>query len=183
IDDFGNGRLAARPDCRTNIGILDCGVHPAVVPGKARMSLNMVYHYDEALSAEQAGHSFGAGPIREGFEAAIAGADAGDEWLSGHPSRVEWVKDLVPFSVPEDAPAIQRLATMHGEMIGTTPEFNHMVGWSDACYYAHHAGTPTVLFGPGKSGFAHSPDEHVEIDSLVNVCKVLACFLAEEMGG
>jgi len=182
IDDFGDGRLSERPDCRLNIGIFDCGVHPAVVPGKGSMSLNMVYHYDEATEAEKSGHPFGGGAIREAFESAVAAADDGDEWLREHRSEVEWVKDLVPFAVPEDAAPVKRLAQTWTDITGAEPTFNHMIGWSDACYYAHHAGMPTILFGPGKTGFAHSPDEHVEIESLVNVCKVLTVFLARELG-
>ena len=182
IDAFGDGRLQRLPDCRTNIGVFESGVHPAVVPGKAYMSLNMVYRYEEASEAESEGHAFGGGPIRAGFEEAVAGADASDEWLGEHPSTVEWVKDLVPFRVDEAEPAIQRLAQAHTDVAGIQPKFNTMVGWSDACYYAHHAKTPTVLLGPGKTGLAHSPDEHVDIASLVNVCKVLAVFLWREMG-
>jgi acetylornithine deacetylase/succinyl-diaminopimelate desuccinylase-like protein len=182
IDAFGDERLADRSDCRTNIGIFEAGVHPAVVPGRARMSLNMVYRHEEALAAQTAGHPFGGGAIREAFERAIAAADEDDDWLREHRSRVEWVKDLVPFSVPEDTPAVQRLAAAYRDVVGGAAEFNHMVGWSDACYYAYHAKMPTVLFGPGKSGYAHSPDEHVEIESLVNVCKVLAVFLWRGLG-
>jgi acetylornithine deacetylase/succinyl-diaminopimelate desuccinylase-like protein len=182
IDDFGTQRLQERPDCRLNIGLFESGVHPAVVPGKASMSLNMVYQYGEAVAAAQAGDPFGGGPIRAEFERTVAAADEADEWLREHRSRVEWVKDLVPFSVPEEEPSIVRLAAAAREVTGEAPPFNHMLGWSDACYYAHHAGMPTVLFGPGKTGCAHSPDEHVEIGSLVSVCKVLAVFLRRELG-
>lgn len=181
IDEFGAERLRARPDCRLNIGVFHSGVHPAVVPGKASMSLNMVYHYDEALEAEKGGGSFGGGPIRAAFEQAVASADEADEWLREHPSKVEWVKDLVPFSVAEDEPAIRRLERAFRDVTGEAPTFNRMLGWSDACYYAHHARMPTVLFGPGKTGCAHSPDEHVEIESLIAVCKVLTVFLWREL--
>jgi len=181
IDEFGAERLRPRPDCRLNIGVFQSGVHPAVVPGKASMSLNMVYHYDEALEAEKGGGSFGGGPIRAAFEQAVASADEADEWLRAHPSKVEWVKDLVPFSVAEDEPAIRRLERAFRDVAGEAPTFNRMLGWSDACYYAHHARMPTVLFGPGKTGCAHSPDEHVEIESLIAVCKVLTVFLWREL--
>ncbi|MGD8238443.1 MAG: M20/M25/M40 family metallo-hydrolase [Armatimonadota bacterium] len=182
IDDFGAERLRARPDCRLNIGVFQSGVHPAVVPGKGSMSLNMVYHYDEAMEAERSGQPFGGGLIRSAFEQSVAAADQSDEWLREHASQVEWVKDLVPFAVPENAPAVARLGQVWSDITGAAPTFNHMIGWSDACYYAHHARMPTILFGPGKTGCAHSPDEHVEIESLVTVCKVLTVFLARELG-
>lgn len=181
IDRFGAERLRGRPDCRLNIGVFRSGVHPAVVPGKASMSLNMVYHYEEAIAAEEGGRSFGGGPIRDAFELCIQAADEGDEWLREHRSQVEWVKDLLPFRVAEEEPAAIRLARAVHDVTGEAPPFSHMLGWSDACYYAHHAKMPTVLFGPGKTGCAHAPDEHVEIASLVNVCKVLAVFLWREL--
>ncbi|MFQ5810121.1 MAG: M20 family metallopeptidase, partial [Armatimonadota bacterium] len=183
IDEFGAERLRARPDCRLNIGVFQCGVHPAVVPGKGSMSLNMVYHYDEAMEAEGSGQPFGGGLIRSAFEESVAAADEADEWLREHASEVEWVKDLVPFTVPEDEPAVARLGQAWRDITGDEPTFNHMIGWSDACYYAHHAQMPTILFGPGKTGCAHSPDEHVEIESLVTVCKVLSVFLWRELRG
>jgi acetylornithine deacetylase len=181
IDNFGAERLRERPDCRLNIGVFRSGVHPAVVPGKASMSLNMVYHHDEAIAAEEAGHPFGGGPIREAFEAAVRKADEGDEWLREHRSQIGWVKDLLPFIVEEEEPVAVRLAEVARDVTGEAPPFNHMLGWSDACYYAHHAKMPTVLFGPGKTGCAHAPDEHVEIESLVNVCKVLSVYLWREL--
>ncbi len=181
IDDFGAKRLRERPDCRLNIGVFQSGVHPAVVPGRASMSLNMVYQYEEAIAAEKAGYAFGGGPIRDEFEQAVGAADESDEWLREHRSQVEWVKDLLPFKVPEQEPAIAHLAQTARDVTGDAPPFNHMLGWSDACYYAHHAKMPTVLFGPGKTGCAHAPDEHVEIESLVSVCKVLAVYLWREL--
>ncbi|MGQ9732711.1 MAG: M20 family metallopeptidase, partial [Candidatus Zipacnadales bacterium] len=91
VDAFAKARLAKQQNCRTNIGIFEAGVHPAVVPGRAYMSLNMVYTYHEALAAEAEGYPFGGGPIREVFEQAIAQADRKDPWLREHPSRVEWI--------------------------------------------------------------------------------------------
>jgi acetylornithine deacetylase len=182
IDRFKAERESARPDCRVNIGIFRSGVHAAVVPGSAYLSLNIVYDVEEAEQARAAGHPWGAAPIRERFEEVIRAAEGEDEWLAEHPSEIVWVKDLVPFDQSEDDPWAQRLAAAMRSELGREPEFNRMVAWSDAAFPAALGGIPTLLFGPALSGEAHGPAEHIMIDDMVACSAALAAFLADVLG-
>lgn len=182
IDEFKRERETARPDCRVNVGIFRSGVHAAVVPGSAYLSLNIVYAVEEAEAARAAGHPWGGAPVRARFEEVIRAAEAEDEWLAEHPSQTTWVKDLVPFDQPDDDPWAQRLAGVARRVMGREPQFNRMNAWTDAAFPAALGGIPTVLFGPGLDGEAHGPTEHVVIDDLVSGAATLAAFLAEVLG-
>ncbi|MFW5867398.1 MAG: M20 family metallopeptidase [Armatimonadota bacterium] len=183
IDEFKAERESARPNCRVNIGIFRSGVHAAVVPGTAYLSLNIVYDVEEAEAAREAGHPWGAAPVRERFEEVIRAAEAEDEWLAEHPSEITWVKDLVPFDQPEDDPWAQRLASAMRQELGRDPEFNRMMAWSDAAFPAALGGIPALLFGPALAGEPHGPTEHIMIDDMVGCSAALAAVLADTLGG
>lgn len=182
IDAFKRERETEHPDCRVNLGIFHSGVHAAVVPGSAYMSLNIVYEVAEAEQAEADGHGWGGKPVRDRFEQVIRAAEAEDEWLSEHPSELVWVKDLIPFDQPDADPWAQRLAGVFREVLGEEPVFSRMMAWSDSAFPKALAGIPTVLFGPASGGEAHGPTEHIEIEQMVRCTQVLAAFLADVLG-
>ncbi len=181
IDAFKQRRESERPDCRLNLGVFQAGVHPAVVPAKAWLSLNMVYDIAEAEQAKAKGLPYGAAEIRQAFEQAMADASAGDEWLKEHPAQVSWVKDLIPFATPEDAPVIQGLREAGQRVLGRSIPVEWMVAWSDVAYLPHFANTPGVLFGPGIGETCHSPVEYVPIENLTGCAKVVAAYVAEQL--
>lgn len=178
LDRFKQARESQRPQARVNIGVFRAGVHPAVIPGSAFMSLNCVYEVDEAAQARQSMGVWGAGPIREKLQRLVREAEACDPWLAQTPSHITWVKDLIPFAPgPQQEPWAAQLEQAHLQVHGRLPRREHMLGWSDAAYPASLFNIPTLLYGPGVTGKAHSPDEYVEISSLVRCTQVLALFL------
>ena len=181
IDAFKSDRESRWPDCKLNLGIFQAGVHPAVVPGNAWLSLNMVYDIQEAEQAQTKGHGWGGAEIRDAFEAAIARASESDEWLREHPARVEWVKDLIPFRTPKDCDLIRDLDAAGRAALGQGIPVKWMLAWSDATYIPNFADTPTVLFGPGVGHTCHSAIEYVPIDNLTGCAKVVACYLYEQL--
>jgi acetylornithine deacetylase len=182
VDAFRARREAERPDCRVNLGILNSGKHPAVVPGSAYLSLNIVYDVSEAEASQAQTGVYGGPQLREQFEQAIAAAEADDEWLVAHPSRVEWVKDLIPYTQAEDDPWVRSFDAAYRVATGVAPLYDRMVAWSDAAHPAALFGVPTVLYGPGVEGTAHSNGEYVEIAGLVRCTEVIAMFLLRELG-
>ncbi|MBI4641391.1 MAG: ArgE/DapE family deacylase [Candidatus Tectomicrobia bacterium] len=61
-------------------------------------------------------------------------------------------------------------------MTGQRPYMRITTGGTDAVSVKHIAGIPCLGFGSGKPAQAHTPDEHVEISSLVRSAKVYAAF-------
>jgi acetylornithine deacetylase len=182
VDEFKRRREAERAASKVNLGIFRAGVHPAVVPGTAYLSLNAVYAYEEAAASRQAGGAYGGPHLRAQFEEIIRAAEAGDEWLSAHPSRLEWVKDLIPYDQSPDDPWVQAFDRAFREATGQEPSYDKMTAWSDAAHPAALFGMPTILYGPGVDGTAHSSEEYVPVENLVVCTKVLATFLAQALG-
>jgi acetylornithine deacetylase len=182
VDDFKVLRESERPDCRVNLGIFHAGVHPAVVPGNACLSLNTVYDVSEAIASREANGVYGAAQIRALFERMIREAEAGDEWLRDHPSRLEWVKDLIPYEQSPRDPWVVKFDQAFRAATGRAPAYDQMVAWSDAAHPVALHQMPTVLYGPGLVETAHARVEYVPVSSLVECTKVLATFLVQELG-
>ena len=181
IDAFSEERRKEHPDAVVNLGIFRSGVHPAVVPGRAYLSLNIVYKVEEAEEAEKKGFGWGGRPIMRRFEELVRRAEAGDPWLSEHPSNITWVKDLLPYRTDPEEPLVRGLADAFGEVLGREPVVREIPAWGDAAYLARLGGMPTVMFGPGKGDKCHSPDEYVEIEDLIAATEVLAVYLARRL--
>lgn len=181
ISDFKQRRESDRPEARLNLGIFHGGTHPAVVPARSRLELNMVYQLDEAEASEQQTGIWGGSVVREEFEAAIREAEQHDDWLAEHPSEIVWVKDLVPFDEPADQPVVEHMRASFVDVTGSEPEIGRMVAWTDAAWPSSYGGMPTILFGPGVSSQPHTDNEYIDLDNLTRCTKVLALHLLREM--
>ena len=178
IDEFAAELAEKHPDCLVNIGIFESGNLPAVVPGWARMSLNMVYPPAEAIASRQAGEGWNAILMRRTFEAKVAQACQKDDWLAEHPPEVRWVKDLIPFDQPESLPLASELAQAYQDATAKVlPTERGMVGWTESAYCQVLAGMDTVNFAPGEPGQPHGPREHVDIQTVLDYTKALALYL------
>jgi acetylornithine deacetylase/succinyl-diaminopimelate desuccinylase-like protein len=164
-----------------NLGLFRGGTHPAVVAGAAVMSLNMSYVAADARAAEAAGQGFGNAPGRTRFEALIHERAAQDSWLAERPPRVDWIKDLIPFELPEDHTLVQAMAGTHRRVLGAPPAIGVNPAWSDACYLPRFAGVPAIVYGAGTPGQAHTAAEHNETWRIVECSRVLAAFLYEQL--
>ena len=181
IDRLKRSRESRRPDARLNIGVFNSGVHPAVVPGSAFMSMNIVYELDEAGRAEKRGKGWGAAEIREAFERIVRQAEKQDPWLAEHPSEIEWVKDLMPFDVPADAQVVKDVCAAYERVTGRPAKVDLLVAWTDVCYLPRCAQTPAVMFGAGVTGKSHAADECVTVENLVAAAKVIALYLWRQL--
>lgn len=181
LDAFAAERQASGEHRRVNLGILNAGVHAAVVPAGAYLSLNIVYDLAEAEQARAQGHGWNGAPVRARFEQVIREHEAADEWLREHPSSLTWVKDLAPFDQPRDDPWVELLASAYREVTGAGPAYGRMTAWSDAAWPAALGGIPAVLFGPSLGGQAHGPEEHIAVEDMLTCTEVLAGFLARAL--
>ncbi len=183
LDAFKRERESTRRHAAVNLGIFRAGIHPAVIPGEALMALNMSYPMADAVAAQQAGAGFGGTPIRADFERRIREREAQDTYLSAHPSNIRWIKDLVPFETPADHPLVTSLTATHREILGSDPEIEVGSAWSDACYLPNMCGVPTVVYGAGTPGTAHTANEYAEVERIVNCSRVLAAHLYRTLAG
>jgi len=100
-------------------------------------------------------------------------AAASDPWLAANPLRWEWDCDVVPAEVPADHPlvgaALDAAAALgrHGRVTGFD-------SWHDGATFTRRGGTPTLGFGPGVTQAAHTVDEWLAVDDLVDYAAAAA---------
>ena len=57
-----------------------------------------------------------------------------------------------------------------------------MTASCDAWFYRNQLGIPTVVYGPGSLGVAHSKDEHIALDDIARAAENLLRLIAEYCG-
>jgi len=183
IDAFKSSRREQAPRYPVNLGVFHAGSVPAVVPGEAALSVNICYTHDEAVRSRQAGNRHEGQQVFDDFCTSIRSREAGDAWLAEHPSEINWVKDLIPFSLPADHSLVEHLASCHTEICGTPPRREILVAWTDASYFWNRADTPVVLYSPGAKNVAHAAVEYIAIEDMRTAARVLALFGARFLAG
>ncbi len=177
IRRFKAERQAEVPENLVNLGTFYAGEHPAVVPARARLGLNIVYGIAEAAENERTRGKWNGDAVRARFAETLRAAEAGDPWLAEHPSDIDWIKDLVPFETPAEAAPVRRLLAAGRAALGRKLEVGIMAAWADAANLARYGGVPSVLFGVGTPGKAHAADETARVRDLVEGARVIAAYL------
>ena len=85
-----------------------------------------------------------------------------------------------PFEVSEDAEIVKVVERAMDQTLGRPPEHVGENPWMDSALLSE-AGVETVVIGP-KGGEAHAPGEWVEVDSVMELAKLLALSTAEYCG-
>jgi acetylornithine deacetylase len=119
--------------------------------------------------------------IRDEVEACIAAAAKDDPYLAEHPPRVEWHGHSgAGYELADGESLVETLRVIHGAVFGRDLVGFASTGSSDARVLGPH-GVPSILYGP-KSRNTHGFDECVEIESIRQVTKSLALFVARWCG-
>ena len=114
-------------------------------------------------------------------ETFINAAAARDDWLAEHPPQWTWPCDIVPAEVPDDHPIVATTLGAAGAL-GRRGVISGLDSWHDAAVFTRVAATPTVSFGPGSIALAHTIDEYVPVDELVDHAAAVALVLLRWCG-
>jgi acetylornithine deacetylase len=85
------------------------------------------------------------------------------------------------FETPAGHPAVTTFRAAAEEVLGPHPA----EGWNASCdarLFFHRGGMPTLVFGAGDLGHAHSQDEQIDMRDILRAAEVLARFLARWCG-
>jgi acetylornithine deacetylase len=85
------------------------------------------------------------------------------------------------FATPAGDPAVRSFQRAAESVLGPRP----LEGWTASCdarLFSHRGGMPTLVFGAGDLGHAHSLDERIEIYDILRAAEVLAKFLVDWCG-
>ncbi len=154
-----------------SIGIVQAGDWASTVPDRL---------FAEGRYGIMPGESFVE--AQTAFESAVAQAASRHPWLRDHPPTITWPGGrFLAGRLPEgDAFGDQ----VSGIVAATGPGATVMAGapyGSDLRQYAG-AGIPTLQYGPGEIGQAHSIDESVAIEDVVRCAEVYARLIVDRCG-
>lgn len=99
----------------------------------------------------------------------------GDQWLRENFELTFPMLNNDANSIPEDHLLVTSLLSAV-ERNGINPKTRAMTASCDAWRYNNQANIPTVVFGPGSLGVAHSKEEHIKVDEILLAAKILFDF-------
>jgi len=104
----------------------------------------------------------------------------GGDWLPAH-FEMDFIYRHDCNEIPADHPIVR---TLEGacRANGREPEITAMPASCDAWFYTHIIDVPTTVFGAGTLGVAHSAQEQIPVDDIVEGAEILARTLASWCG-
>jgi acetylornithine deacetylase len=96
-----------------------------------------------------------------------------DPWLKLHPPEIEWPGVYPNFAIDPKDDLVARVSQVHERVTGSQASITSMPAACDATFYSQK-GIPSLVYGPGDIGDAHTIDESVKLSELVEVAKVYA---------
>ena len=121
---------------------------------------------------------------RAALTSCIAAVVAEDDWLREHPPSLEWIEgQFEPGQTSLAEPIVTTLSAVHKEVMGTIPRVQGVPYGSDLRLFTEHGQIPAVLYGPGDVTYAHTVEEHVELEEVFACAKTLALLIVRWCGG
>lgn len=101
--------------------------------------------------------------------------EGGDPWLKDH-FELEFMYRHDAHVLGADHPLVTGLQACCREA-GVAGEVTAMTASCDSWFYNNQLRIPTVVFGPGSLGFAHSNEEQIRLDDIATAAAVLVRFM------
>lgn len=103
-----------------------------------------------------------------------------DEWLRAHPPTLEWFEgQFEPGETSVDEPIIAALTAAHAQILQRNVVVQGVPYGSDLRLFTRYGKIPCTLYGPGDVAFAHTVEEHVEMDEVFACAKILALLIVD----
>jgi acetylornithine deacetylase len=153
-----------------SVGTVQAGEWASTVPDRLVAEGRLGVRLDEEPDA-----------ARAALVEALAAAAQADPWLRDHPPVVTWPGgQFASGRLPQGHPLAEEVAAA-AEVAGTPPPPTAAAPYgSDLRLYAA-AGVPTLQYGPGDVRLAHSSQESVALDEVVEVTRTLAVLAARRL--
>lgn len=164
-------RLSATVDPLLGSPTLSCGIiaggeKPNVVPGQCTIQL------DGRILPGMDPQKF-VNDVMVWVSAAVGDA-AG-------PLTAHGVETSLPFQIAREHPFVTTVLAASRAKLGGEVEPIGGAFFSDAGPLSE-AGTPCIVFGPGDIGKAHTPDEYLDIDELINCADIVETVIRTVAG-
>lgn len=162
-----------------NPAVIEGGRHPAFMADRCALWVTVHFYPDETWQSAVAE-----------VEEQVRRVAAADLWLRDCPPTFVWggrsmIEDrgeIFPAApLPADTPGLAALAAAHEAVFGHLPAPAMWPSVSDAGWLAS-VGMPAIVYGPGELAEAHTVNESIAIDELVNAARVYARLLLDWCG-
>jgi acetylornithine deacetylase len=153
--------------------MVSAGEWPVTYPSACTLTTAVMY------LPGQADDSGWGSAVRRAVEERLAAVAETDDWLAENPPRLEWwPNSVMPMEIAEDEPIVSTVLAAVGD-VGRRGKPAGLDSWYDGATFTLFAGTPSIAFGP--AGFdpagatvAHTIDEYVPVDDLVQCAQAIA---------
>lgn len=153
-------------------GQLNSLTNPGTTPDYCSVEYNLWFYPDQSFDE-----------VRREIEDYINHVCQLDPWLKQHPPRMTWhLRNIYfpPAFIAPDHPFVRALRDVRSQA-GSSPEPVAFSAVCDIAWYQEHD-VPGVVFGPGSLLQAHSPNEFVPVDEVVDCTSAIALALLEWCG-
>lgn len=112
---------------------------------------------------------------------ALEHVQTGDDWLTAHPPRIDWISGVTGAEVPETHPLYRTVSEAVSFVTGEQPFVNPLHTSSDIRVPMVQAGIPTVGLGPLGGNLTQNGlhDEWVDVADYARSVKVAAIVMAQ----
>lgn len=150
-----------------NIGVIHAGDWPSTVPGWGELLCRIGWPPGESIE-----------DIQKQIIKTIEDTIKKDKWLEENPPEIEWLGwKANPSQLSVDDPFVNLFYKITREVVGREVKFCGIPAGMDMRFYIEH-GMPAISYGPDAFNI-HSPNECVDLNSLLIVSKVIAKVIIE----
>jgi acetylornithine deacetylase len=164
--------LLARPSLLPTMA--RAGEWAVTYPARYELTVAVMY-----LPAQADARGWGSA-VREEVEQWIARQTAlHDDWLAEHPPTIKWWPNAVmPFEIPGTEPVVDAMLDATRD-VGRPGRLGGLDSWYDGATLTKLGGISSIGYGPpgfnrDGASVAHTVDEYVPVDGLVDCAKALA---------
>jgi acetylornithine deacetylase/succinyl-diaminopimelate desuccinylase family protein len=157
-----------------NPAVIEGGRHAAFVADQCKLWVTVHFYPNETHQE-----------VVNEIEEHLLNVAKADPWLKEHPPTFEWggksmIEDrgeIFPsLEFDPDSLGVQTLAQSHQQVFDLQPQMGMSATVTDGGWLGE-AGIPTVIYGPGDLKNAHSVNEHLSIEELIQFTKVMTRFI------
>jgi acetylornithine deacetylase len=147
--------------------VIQGGDWAVTVPAECRITYHVAY-----LPAHADGEGWGGNVEREIADWIRRAAET-DPWLADHPPTITWAPEVPSSEVSPNEPVVETVLAATAA-VGRPGRIGGLDNWHDGATFTRFGGTPSICFGPGGVGLAHTIDEYVPVADLVQCAQALA---------
>lgn len=103
-----------------------------------------------------------------------------EDFAAGYGATVQMIEGTAPFELPEVSPLLAGIDAAVTEVCGEPREAIGVPAWTDAHNFVDFGGSEAIVFGPGSFETAHTADEQIDVNDIVECSQVFVKLLDPE---